>query len=79
MVDFGLCLAHEINDPTHCQLIFNHLYFASFEAMQCPDVVVANLDTHSFLGKQTVHVSEVVYSTVFTIVFRTSIINSSYM
>ena len=48
------------NDPTHCQLIFNHLYFASFEAMQCPDVVVANLDTHSFLGKQTVHVSEVV-------------------
>ena len=28
--------------------------------MQCPDVVVANLDTHSFLGKQTVHVSEVV-------------------
>ena len=60
MVDFGLCLAHEINDPTHCQLIFNHLYFASFEAMQCPDVVVANLDTHSFLGKQTVHVSEVV-------------------
>ena len=47
--------------------------------MQCPDVVVANLDTHSFLSKQTVHVSEVVYSTVFTIVFITSIINSSYM
>ena len=29
--------------------------------MQCPDVVVANLDTNSFSSKQTVHVNEVLF------------------
>ena len=37
------------------------LYFDSLEAMQCPDVVVANLDTNSFSSKQTVHVNEVLF------------------
>ncbi|CAH3117696.1 unnamed protein product [Porites lobata] len=37
---------------------YEYLRRVHLEAMQCPDVVVANLDTHSFLGKQTVHVSE---------------------
>ena len=31
----------------------------SLEAMQCPDVVVANLDTNGFSSNQTVHVNEV--------------------
>ena len=39
-------------------LWFN-LFLFSLEAMQFPDVVVANLDTNSFSSKQTVHVNEV--------------------
>lgn len=31
----------------------------SLEARQCPDVVVADLDTKNFSNRQTVHVNEV--------------------
>ena len=35
------------------------IFVFSLEAMQCPDVVVANLDTNGFSSNQTVHVNEV--------------------
>lgn len=37
---------------------YEYLRRVHLEAMQCPDVVVANLDTNSFSSKQTVHVNE---------------------
>ncbi|XP_022804116.1 gem-associated protein 2-like isoform X1 [Stylophora pistillata] len=37
---------------------YEYLRRVHFEAMQCPDVVVASLDTNSFQSKQTVHVNE---------------------
>ncbi|KAL9960934.1 hypothetical protein ACROYT_G034442 [Oculina patagonica] len=48
----------EFSESTLPSSGYEYLRRVHLEALQCPDVVVANLDTNSFSSKQTVHVNE---------------------